>query len=226
MNIYVDESGSINNQLPVGKDFIIALIVPTDKKSLTKAYKRFISSNHDELKRLDNNEKMFFNNKFKELKGSQFDRKMKKKFVKFFAKEKRFELYYVHVKNSKLNDNICENTARAFNYILKLAVQYFITKKLFLDEDYNFQLDERNEKTETRYFLENYLISELTLGNVTDKKFSVKYYDSSNNKIIQIADVLANIYYSNTLNGEYEEEIDLLKRNGILKFTFEFPLSD
>ena len=39
MNIYIDESGSINNNLPKNRDFIIALIVPADQKKLSRVYK-------------------------------------------------------------------------------------------------------------------------------------------------------------------------------------------
>lgn len=48
-------------------------------------------------------------------------------------------------------------------------------------------MDERNEKTETKFFLENYLNTELMLGGVTQGKFNVSYFDSANNKFIQIA---------------------------------------
>ena len=43
MNIYMDESGSINNKLKKNHDFIVALIVPTDKNKLKLVYKRFVS---------------------------------------------------------------------------------------------------------------------------------------------------------------------------------------
>lgn len=33
LNIYIDESGSINNTFKQNQDFIITLIVPTDKKN-------------------------------------------------------------------------------------------------------------------------------------------------------------------------------------------------
>lgn len=91
MNIYIDESGSINNHIPNNKFFVIALIHVLDKNGLARAYKRFVSSNHDRLLELDQEKvnpstgkvmrsggKMFINNKFEELKGAQFDREMKR----------------------------------------------------------------------------------------------------------------------------------------------------
>lgn len=223
MNIYIDESGSINNKFMENQDFIITLVIPTDKKQLDRTYKRFVSNNHNDLKKLDKNNKMFFNDKFNELKGSQFNRPMKQKFVKFFSKKKHFEIYYIRIKNCKLSDNFCENTARVFNYVMRLALQYLIKNNFLEQEDFHLQLDERNEKTETKHFLENYLNTELALGGTTRGKFTVNYFDSSNNKFIQVADVFSNLFYSHLLTGAYNDEIQLLKDNDILKFIFVFP---
>lgn len=103
MNLYIDESGSINNHTSNNKYFVIALIYPTDKDRLKRTYKRFVSSNHDNLLALDQDKphpvtgkiikkggKMFQNGNFHELKGSQFDRKMKQQFVDFFLPETIF----------------------------------------------------------------------------------------------------------------------------------------
>ncbi|MCI8576912.1 MAG: DUF3800 domain-containing protein [Lachnospiraceae bacterium] len=137
MNIYIDESGSINNHAPNNKYFVIALIHPTNKDALKRAYKRFVSSNHDDLLALDQEKphpvtgeiikkggKMFQNGKFHELKGSQFDRKMKQKFVHFFCRKPSFEIYYIKISNQLLTDQFCENTARVFNYTLKLTFEF------------------------------------------------------------------------------------------------------
>lgn len=117
--IYVDESGSINNHMPNNKYFVIALIRAINKDSLRKAYKRFVSSNYEALKELDKDKvnqktgvivkeggKMFLNGSFKELKGSQFDKEMKHKFVDFFSKKQSFEIYYIKIANSKRQSSV------------------------------------------------------------------------------------------------------------------------
>lgn len=236
MNIYIDESGSINNHAANNKYFVIALIHPVNKDALKRAYKRFVSSNHDDLLLLDQDKlhpttghiikkggKMFQNGDFHELKGSQFDRKMKQKFVEFFCRKSSFEIYYIKISNQLLTDQFCENTARVFNYTLKLALEFFIRKKFLPDENCSLQLDERNERTETRYFLENYLNTELFMNGTINSKFDVAYFDSSNNCFIQIADIFANLLYSHLQTGGYDEELKKLKDADILKFTFEFP---
>ena len=236
INIYIDESGSINNHAPNNKFFIITLIYTTDKDALKRAYKRFVSSNHDRLLELDQDKlhprtnvvvkeggKMFHNGSFQELKGSQFDKAMKQSFVDFFSRKQSFEIYYIRIANDKLTDSFCKNTARVFNYTLKLALEYFICNGYLPNENCTLQLDERNEKTESRYFLENYLNTELTMNGTAKGKFDVSYFDSSNNSIIQIADVFANLYYSHLQTGGYKDEIQKLLDMGILKFIFDFP---
>ena len=239
MNIYIDESGSINNKIESGSSyFVIALVYVKDKDRLKKIYKRFVSSNISKLRELDKDKfsstgrkmksggKMFDdNNKFKELKGSQFNPSMKRAFLDFFSKTPCFEVYFIKIHNKRLSDQFCSNTARCFNYALKLALSYYINKGFLPNEECILQLDERNEKTETRYFLENYLNTELTLGEGCNGPFGVSYFDSSSNKLIQIADVMANWYYSHLLTNDYQEEYQILCQKGIIKHVFEFPLT-
>lgn len=234
MNLYLDESGSINNKLG-NKPFVIALVHVLDFKKLNTIFKRFVSSNMKILKELDKNfvnargvltkrgNQMFHNEKFCELKGSQFDKNMKKNFVQFFSRKKYFELYLIKINTNLLSDKICENTARTFNYTLKLALSYFISHRLLPDENCLLQLDERNERTEAKFFLENYLNTELCLNGISEKHFSVQYLDSKNNPFIQIADVLANLYYSELNTNGYSAEMTLLKDCGVLRSIFEFP---
>ena len=237
MVIYIDESGSINNHISGNEYFIIALVRVLDKDSIKKSYKRFVSSNFDRLLMLHCDKvkpstgqvikeggKMFCKGNFRELKGSQLDKKMKQKFVDFFVQKHSFELYYIIIDNKKLTDRFCENTARVFNYTLRLGLEYFISTGYLQSEDCILQLDERNEKTESKYFLENYLNTELSMNGTTGGKFAVQYFDSANNNIIQIADVFANLYYSHMKTGGYKEYIQKLKDAKILKCLFKFPV--
>lgn len=237
MNIYIDESGSINNTISSHNPFfVISLIHVTDKDKLKRAYKRFVSSNLKRLKELDKDRvssngrvireggKMFDGDTFKELKGTQFDPDMKRKFLEFFSRKPYFEVFFIRINNAKITDRFCANTARCFNYTLRLALNYFIVNGLLPDEECNLQLDERNEKTETKYFLENYLNTELTLSGACNGPFKISYFDSANNHLIQIADVFANWYFSHLLTNDYNEEFNKLKEQGLIKFIFDFPL--
>ncbi|KGF09046.1 hypothetical protein HMPREF1633_12925 [Tissierellia bacterium S5-A11] len=223
MNIYIDESGTINNQFK-NEYFIITLIILDNPTTLKRSYKRFVSSNLEELKRIDNKQKMFLNGKFHELKGSALNKPMKQEFINFFSRKNNFSLFYIKVDNSRLKDTFCSNTSRVFNYLLKIALDYFIRNNYIPSENHLLQLDERNERTESRFFLEDYLNTELCITGINQGNFAVSYFDSANNSNIQIADVFSNILYSHLKTGNYADELKTLRDNGILKYIFEFPL--
>lgn len=225
MNIYGDESGSINNRLTKENPcFVVCLVRALDANQLKKVYKRFVSANIDRLRVLDRaHGKMFKDGKFCELKGSCFDRGMKQSFVDYFSRSQLFELYYIQTDNTRLTDSFCANTSRGYNYLLCKALSCFKKKGLLPDEPCVLQLDERNERTETKYFLQNYLNTELVLTDIYSSDFAVKYFDSSQNCIIQIADVFSNIMYSHLRTHKYTREINRLKETGLLKFVFDFP---
>ena len=225
MNIYIDESGSINNKLDIKNDFIIALVNVYEKSKLERAYKRFISSNLKRLYVLDKKarpRKMFRDGKFFELKGFLLDKDMKNKFVEYFTRKPLFELYYIRIYNSELSDIYCKNTSRTFNYCIRLAMESFFKNGFLCEGNYCLQLDERNEKKETRHFLSNYLNTELVLNKTVLGEFEVNYYNSNCNTMIQIADVFANLLYSHIRSGAFGEEMEMLRERNILKTIFEF----
>ncbi|MGI5969759.1 MAG: DUF3800 domain-containing protein [Lachnospiraceae bacterium] len=238
MNIYIDESGSINNHNYLTPYFVIALVHVTDGEKLIRAYKRFVSSNYSRLQELDADKinpktgrvtkyggRMFAKGSFRELKGVQFDREMKLRFVEFFSQKQYFDIYYIRIDNTKLTDIFCADTALTFNYAVRCAFECFIKNGLFLDENFYIQLDERNEKIEMKHFLENYLNAELMLGGITQGKFYASYYNSIGNKFIQIADVFSNLYYSELQTGQYTDVFSKLKKQGILKSIYDFSES-
>ena len=230
--LYVDESGSMTTEhcdnFPY---FIICSVKVKDPDALRKRYKRFVSKNYDRLKILDSERKkrhndnsaMFNGDTFKELKGSCFDFEMKKKFVNHFCKSDFIEIFYIKIDNSKIDSKLYKNTARAFNYVYKLMLVFFLKRKDLLNDDMIIQFDERNQRTECKASLEDYLNTELYLNNQSGE-IKVNYFDSSNNKIIQIADVLSNVYYSYCCRPEkYQELIEIMKNQKCLHKIFTFP---
>lgn len=168
---------------------------------------------------------MFNGDTFIELKGSSFTPELKRKFVDYFCQNNYFEVFYIEVRNQKVEkDNFYANTAKAFNYLLKLALGYYLNNGLLKKEDIIIQLDERNEKTESKHFLEDYLNTENVTNDINDGNFHVEYFDSANNKLIQIADVFSNLYFSQLKTGEYTEQFDKMREGGYLKHIFKFPL--
>lgn len=229
MNIFfVDESGSMTKK---GLDkrsnhyFTICMILTRETKRLKRVYKRFISSNLDELKKIDKNKKMFYRNgKFKELKGSALTIKMKKKFINFFCQNKLFDIYYICSDNTKAEDIFYSNTSRAFNYLIKLSVEYN-TKINNIPKGSNFfYIDERNVRTDSIGTLREYLNTELVSVNHIQNIFMVEYCQSESKELIQVADVFSNIYYTYLAKDTpLDEDIKKLIKNKYIKNEFYFP---
>lgn len=225
-NIYMDESGSVHRVCgTLNRFFIIGIIVPNDIKKLNRLYKLFVRKNYEELKKIDKDNKMFNQKgKFLELKGSCFNKKMKQNFIDFFCRNDIFKVGYIILDNNKLQEKFISNKARTFNYLLKLFFINNIQKENISDKSVFLHIDERNVRTESRYSLEDYLNQELCLNLDLLNEIKVKYYDSSNNNLIQVADVFSNIMYSNLITrGAYQNEINYLIEKGYILPYFLFP---
>lgn len=227
-NLYIDESGSMTIQYREQNPyFVIAIVHTEDSKRLKALHARFVRSHIDELREADSAGRMFKNGAFAELKGSALTPKLKRDFVSFFCKNNALDVFYIVINNDALSKerNLYANTARAFNYVLKLALNYFIRHGMLPDEPYSIQLDERNESNDTRHFLKNYLNTELSMAGTISNEISVDYFDSDRNRNIQIADVFANLLYSQLRTGAYTEEFRLMQDSGYLRHIFKFPPS-
>lgn len=226
INIYIDESGSMNasSNRYTQQFFIISIIKVNDERALRSNFKRFVSNNLKLLKSIDTDNKMFLNGKFHELKGSALNSALKRSFVAEITKNKPFEIFYIKLLNNKTKPNFFDNKARAFNFILKLFFEHNLRNKKFIDEQYFLQIDERNTKTQSKNTLQEYLNTELILNDfLLTQPLIVKYYDSSNNKYIQVADIFANLYFSECITNAYTNLFKDLEIQGILKEIFVFP---
>lgn len=226
ISMYIDESGSIHpTSQKLNRYFIIGIVIPKDLKRLKRIYKIFIRKNINELKALDSDKKMFNQEgKFIELKGSSMDKPMKLKFMHFFCQNNLFEVRYIILDNNLLDERFIRNKARTFNYLIKIFLINSIKKNYINDREIYLQIDERNVKTDSKYSLEDYLNQELLLNDNIIENVQVQYFDSSQNCLIQIADVFSNIMYSNLItNGSYQKELEQLQRNNYILPPFIFP---
>ena len=226
---YIDESGSMtkkNLNYYKNKYFIICILLPKDKDTLNKVFKRFVSSNLEELKLIDKDNKMFYESgNFKELKGNCFNSAMKRKFIEYFCQNDLFELYYIICDNKKVKEHFYNNTSRAFNYVLKIGFEHFTNYKYINRDDNYLFIDERNTRTYTRATLEEYLNTELVTGDHIQDSFKVEYCQSEAKQLIQMADVFANIYYTNIVaNNCYSKELNNMRKQNYIKGEFIFPL--
>lgn len=173
--LYIDESGSMTSKYSdTYPYFVIAIVRASDPKKLKRIHKRFVEKHMEELQSVDKSFRMFKNNHFKELKGSAFTPNLKRKFVSYFCRQNTLEVFYIVLDNKevKQNGHLYDNTARTFNYLIRLALEYFITHGFLPDDQYEIQLDERNERTSSKHFLQTYLNTELRMKNGLYAKFS------------------------------------------------------
>ena len=162
--------------------------------------------------------------KFLELKGSCLSSELKTEFVDFFCKNNLFEVRYIILDNNNIENKFIANKARTFNYLLKIFLINSIKRGFINDKNLSLNIDERNVKTESKFSLEDYLNQELVLSLGTIENVKVEYYDSSQNIFIQIADVFANLLYSNIITkGKYNEELKKLKKEKYILPYFTFP---
>lgn len=224
--LYIDESGSLTNHSEEYRQpfFIISIVKVNDEKVLKRNLKRFIAKNLKILRKLEKSDRMFSNGEFIELKGSALNGALKTTFAKEIGKGGAFELFYIKVYNNRVRDVFLENKARAFNFLLKMFFEHNLRSGKLPDVEYFLQIDERNVKTQSKNTLEEYLNTELILNdNLLSNSLIVRYFDSSNVKFIQVADVFSNLYYSHCMTNKYGEVFEELKQNGILKGVFIFP---
>ena len=119
-------------------------------------------------------------------------------------------------------EKIYFNTARAFNFILKLVlikVSSKYSKEIFL------HLDNRNVKTNTIKVLKEYINTELCMAYEKYINIEVEYFQSENCHFVQIADIFANVHYSSQFNFEYKEILSKLSYEGYIIENFTFPKS-
>ena len=227
---YVDESGSMTKKglKYLGNQyFVICIVQVNNEKRLKRAFKRFVSSHIDLLKRDDKGYHMFYKSgKFKELKGSFMSLHLKIEFANYFCQNDLFRIYYICLSNQMASRNFYLNKARAFNYLIRLCVEYNSIHHN-IKKDYNFfHIDERNVSTNTIATLEEYLNIELVTAKRIQCGFTVRYFQSESNELIQIADVFSNIFYSYIVKGKsFDDVISYMRNNNYIKNEFYFPFN-
>ena len=226
-SFYLDESGSINSTSDSHKRwFVVSMVYFPDIEKAKRCFKRFVSSRMDKLKECPKADRMFADGKFRELKGAALTPELKLDFINYFCRNGLLEIYYIKFDNQKAGTRFKLNCARVFNYLLKLTFQTMQNRSLVpASSDIFLQIDERNVRTDSRAELAGYLTTELCIADSYYNSFDVHYYDSTNNKLVQVADVLANILYSSLVSESYCSELKQLQQNDIIKLIFEFPLS-
>lgn len=72
--LYIDESGSLTSEFAfIHPNFVMCVVRVKDITNLRKLLKRFIYENYQEIKEIDENNKIFNHGDFVEIKGSSLN---------------------------------------------------------------------------------------------------------------------------------------------------------
>ena len=183
---FIDESGSLTKEhsstIP---DFIICLVRVKDLTNLRKIMRRFIIDNYEAILKVDSR-----------IKGSSLSPTLRRKFVRFLGNGHLFELYYIHVYNSKIGEKENKNISQTFNYLIETILKNNLQAGTLPYDDYLIDVDDRNLKKIQINSLEDHLNIELRIKESLVKSINVSYYDSKDNFLIQLSDFFSNFYYS------------------------------
>lgn len=227
-HLYIDESGSMTaehiDQWPF---FTIAIVTSENKDHAKRVVKRFIAKHLEELRTSDSLQKMFSGSKFLELKGTYMSPDLQTEFIRYMCQKETVKIFLIRVSNAKIQYGLYDNTARAFNYILGQALYQMLKKGILPKDSYMLHIDERNQRTGTTHALEDYLNIQLCMDHQLTGEITVRYYDSAQNSLIQVADVFSNAYYKHCKSrgkaGGISAELNRKLKEGYFQAVYKFP---
>ena len=212
--VYVDESGSITKtNVSNNRYFVISMIFTDNPIAIRRLYKKKISQL---MKKKDKYKKQILSNK--EIKGSDISETVKMDIYEHILihADDNLEIGIIVLDNNYTDDKFIVNHARSFNYMIQVYLtSYFRRHSKYMNGSgkIEFLIDEQNIATGAKYDLEEYLNQQLTLKNPICDMFKVSYTDSKNEKLVQLADFVANSFYRNIekKNQESKYTVRMLK---------------
>ena len=205
--VYVDESGSITKtNISNNRYFVIAMVFTDDPVKIRRLFKKKISQM---MKRNEKYKDMIYSKK--EIKGSDISETTKRNVYKHILENgsEKLELGLIVLDNEYTTDRFIENHARTFNYLIQTYLDScFRNHSKFMKGHGKIQLiiDEQNIATGADYELCGYLNQQLTLKNPICDLFDDAYMDSKNEKLVQLADFVANTFYRNIEKNNQESK--------------------
>ena len=223
--LYIDESGSLTSEFAfIHPNFVMCVVRVKDITNLRKLLKRFIYENYQEIKEIDENNKIFNHGDFVEIKGSSLNSKLKKRLAHFLCNGNILEIYYIHVFNEEVKQHFYDDPTLIYNYVLYLMLNKNLENKNLPYDDYLIDVDDRNLKHISVNSLEDYLNIELKLKKRLIRSINIEYYDSKDNLMVQVSDFFSYLYFSYLKNHDlYNDLITNLKEKGYIKDIFYYP---
>ena len=223
--LFIDESGSLTSDFAfIHPNFVMCVVRVKDITNLRKLVKRFIYENYQEIKNTDDNNKIFNDGEFLEIKGSSLTSTLKEKLANYLCRGNILEIYYVHVFNEEVKQYFYDDPSLIYNYVLYLALKKNLENKNLPYDDYLIEVDNRNLKHISINSLEDYLTIELKLKKRLLRSVNVEYFDSKDNLMVQVSDFFSNLYFSYLKNkSTYESLINKLKKENYIKDIYYYP---
>ncbi|MBQ9438899.1 MAG: DUF3800 domain-containing protein [Lachnospiraceae bacterium] len=196
--VYVDESGSITKtNISNNRFFVIAMLFTEDPVAIRRLYKKSIS----QLMRKNPTYRDLIHQNH-EIKGSDVSEPIKMSVYEHIVNHAsdKIELGVIVLDNQYTTDKFIENHARSFNYMIQTYLDSYFRKHsrfMYGSGKIEFIIDEQNVATGAKYDLGGYLNQQLTLKKPICDRFDVTYTDSKNEKMVQLADFIANSFYRN-----------------------------
>lgn len=204
VHLYIDESGNLGNG---GNYFVIACIVTNNEKSLNN----FMKKTERKVKKTFPS----YINK-KEIKASEANPIIKEYYLRKLS-EKDFDLYYTVARKDCIFDYLKEDKNALYSYLL-----HFLIKEIIKDnpDEITIILDNRSIKTKSTNSFADYIKIKIMYEWGYNCKIIVRYVESSNSYLVQIADFFANALWSHYEYGEDFYYNLVIKR---LKYAEKFP---
>lgn len=223
LTLYGDESGTItlcNN--PEFKFFYIGMISTEEEQKVKRVF-RNAKKAYCKQYRPNRNLK-------KEFKGSEMSAHMKRFIFEQLISKTDIKFHFIVSDNHHLRKVLREKPHITFNFL----IGRFLKKHCFdTYESIDLVLDNRNKSVDNLKDLEHYLETEL-IATTNVQYVNVNYVDSSQNELVQVADVFNNLLYRygngqrleeyNKCVKEYDRNLETLQMmRDRIKFCLLFP---
>lgn len=228
--IYVDESGTIPKPgTPVNNTdcFVLALVITSKPSKISRKFRKGIV---EICNRFSKYETELKNNN--EIKGSHLlEREKAIIFEHFYDKcFETSEIGIVQLHNAKAEDKFRRQPALSFNFLVWKFINYYFARQKICYEDVDtvhLVIDERNIASEARHDLQGYIEMENFKKDIPlFKGVTVNYVDSTNESLVQLADMIANSYWRwlrFKKSGSTPKSIEMINPMLVDNRIFEFP---
>lgn len=174
MELFIDESGNLGKK---DRFFVIALLYPANKKRILNIAQHFNA-------RLG----------IEEIKGSDLSVPHKQYLLLKMNKVPDYSVSYIVADKRYINSpKMRQDKNLCFNYLFMHLLQPVVAQ---IDEDINIIVDEHSVRVGSKHSLKDYIRIKAYYEWSFRKSVNISFTDSKQSKLVQIADLAANIIHA------------------------------